>query len=106
MNLAPFYGVGKSYISKRDNVKAMNSSSGLVTLGLMLLKPTLIGLGGSQVFQGLMWSDEVLNSVPFLELKIMGLDARFDVLDLIKLFPVRPVRPFDIALQISASVGG
>jgi hypothetical protein len=77
-----------------------NSSSGLVTLGLMLLKPAFIGLGRSQVFQGLMRTDVVVDSVPFLELTIMGLDARFDVLDLIKLFPVRPVRPFDVALQL------
>jgi hypothetical protein len=28
----------------------------------------------------------------------MVLDSGLDVLDLVKLFPVRPIRPFDIAL--------
>jgi hypothetical protein len=71
----------------------------------MSFEPSLIIFGRGQIFKRLMWPDKIICSIPLFQLLIMFLHLQADILDLVKLLPVGPVRPLHIALQFWSARG-
>lgn len=69
----------------------------------MSFQPALIVFGRGQIIRRLVRPDLVIGLIPLLQLSVVLFESYPDVFNLIKLFPVGPVCPLHVALQLRAS---
>ncbi len=60
---------------------------------------------GGQVVQSLMGPNVIIGIGPLLQLMVVPLQVQVDVVDFIKLLPMRPVRPFHSSIQFGRTTG-
>jgi hypothetical protein len=72
----------------------------------MGFQPVLIIFIRGKVIKRLVGADIVIGLIPMLQLMVVILQAEGDILDLIELLPMGPVRPFHISLELRGSRRG
>jgi len=66
----------------------------------MEFQPGLIVFSRRLVIKGLMGPDIVIDVRPRFKLLVMSLEVQIDVINLIKLLPMGPIRPLNVAVEL------